>query len=235
MSNDLRAMLRNLLKSGTDSNPALNSLLEDYARYHFVLVGFAGAFVVGFLILGVFSLRRVLKSPMTDARRWTFERRTYLFFGLTSLSLALAMAFIVGVNLLNALDPRPGFSGTLSGIGSPSPGTPRAELHEAFATWLQSGSTERPVLVQDSINDRLAWQRPKAIVCGLLLVGLVAAGTRIWRTLIERSRVRATTGRDRLLLAAGIGSAMVCLLLMIMVIANTQASLAPLGLTLVNG
>ena len=228
-------MLRNLLKSGTDSNPALNSLLADYARYHFVLVGFACVFGVGFLLLGVVSWRRVLQSPMIDGRRWTFERRTYLFFGLTSLFLAMVMALLGGVNLLNALDPRPGFSGTLAMIGSPSPGTPRAELHEAFMAWLQSGTTDPPALVQNSIDERLAWQRPRAIVCGLLLVGLVAAGTRIWGTLIQRSRARAATGRDRVLLAAGIGNAMVCLLLMIMVIGNTQASLAPLGLTLANG
>jgi len=60
---------------------------------------------------------------------------------------------------------------------------------------------------------------------------------RIWRTLIRRSRLRPKvwTPKDVTLLAAGLLCGPVCLLLMLMVIGNTQASFAPLSMTLFYG
>jgi hypothetical protein len=107
----------------------------------------------------------------------------------------------------------------------------------AFDSWLQSGSSQVPSLVQRKIDDRLAWQRPKAIVCSVLLVLSVVLTAHVWRTLIRRSRVPDARRRPRevLLMLAGLAAVPYCLLLMLMVMGNTQASLAPMSMTLFYG
>ncbi|HEY7071390.1 MAG TPA: hypothetical protein VH479_14785 [Acidimicrobiales bacterium] len=233
--NEPQDTLRRLLQSGTDSTPALNGLLHDYAKYHAVLVVVGGAFVAGFLVLSAFSWRRFRRAPKPGGRRWTFERRTFLFFATASLVLGGMLALVVAANLSNALAPRHGFAAAVDTIGTPGRGTPMAQLHEAFTTWLRSGGSQRPALVQSRIDDRLAWQRPKAIICAVLLAVLAVLGARIWRRLVRTSRARRPTGRDRALLAAGVGTGLACLLLVVMVVANTQACLAPLTMTLLFG
>lgn len=232
---DLPDTLRRLLQSGTDSNPALESLMDDYTRHHLALAVLGGAFVLGFFLLGLRCWRRFRRPRPPGGRRWTFERKTYLAFTLSSVALGLGLAVVVAANLANALEPRQGFEGSIDMIGTPRPGTKSADLQQAFTTWLESGASQRPALVQSSIDGRLAWQRPKAIICSVLLVGFVALSRRIWRTLIRRSRVRRGTGTDRALLGIGVGTGMVCLLLMAMVLGNAQASLAPLSMTLIFG
>jgi len=84
---------------------------------------------------------------------------------------------------------------------------------------------------------RLAWQRPKAALSGVCLVVLVLVGQQAWQALIARSRRRPGrwTFRERGLLVAGIGAVPGALLAAVMAVANTQASLAPLTLTLLYG
>lgn len=94
-----------------------------------------------------------------------------------------------------------------------------------------------PKLIAASVDERLAWQRPKAVICSALLLAAVMLSARVWRAVIRQSRARREgwMRRDVGLLAAGLTAGPVCLLLMAMVIGNTQASFAPLSLTLVNG
>jgi len=115
--------------------------------------------------------------------------------------------------------------------------THRGRAIQSFATWLQSGQTDTPTLVTARIDDRLAWQRPKAIICSVLLVVVLALCAQIWRTLIRGSRKRqhGWTPKDVSLVAAGLLGGAACLVLMLMVIGNTQASLAPLSMTLFYG
>jgi len=212
-------------------------LLSDYTKFHLVLVALGGAFVLCFLLLSAFSRRWYTRSPRVNGHRWTFERTTGLFLLATSAVLALMMAVVVAANLSNVLNPRHGFSGSVDMIVVARSGTPTSTLHQAFTTWLQSGDAQMPSLVRRRIDDRLAWQRPKAVICGVLLILFVALGAHIWRTLVGKSREpRATWGlRDRALLGAGVGSGLACLVLMLMVLGNTQASIAPLAMTLVFG
>ena len=86
-----------------------------------------------------------------------------------------------------------------------------------------------PPLIQSAIDARLAWQRPKAIICAVLLVALVALSIWLWRTLIRRS------GRGRLLLIAGSLSAAACFVLMLMVIGNTEYAIHPITVTYLYG
>jgi hypothetical protein len=49
-------------------------------------------------------------------------------------------------------------------------GTAFSRVGEA---WLQSGNAQLSPLLQHAIDDRLAWQRPKAVICGVLLLAFV--------------------------------------------------------------
>ena len=91
-----------------------------------------------------------------------------------------------------------------------------------------------PTLIERRIDERLAWQHPKAIICCALLAVFAVLSVRLWRTLISKSRVRTAswTFNDRALLLAGAGTVLACVLLMLMVIANTQASIAPIAITM---
>ncbi len=237
MNDTLRDTLDELLRSGSDSNPALNALLRDYAKYHVVFIAVGGLFVVVFVVLAAFCWRRFRTTPRSGDRRWSFERRTYLFFGASSVVLALMLAVIVVANISNVVDSRHGFSGAIGMVLTAPPGTRDAELHQSFTSWLQSGGTATPSLIDTRIDERLAWQRPKAIICSALLVVFVLLSARIWRTLIRRSRVRQArpTRADRALLVGGSATGALCLLLMVMVIGNTQGSFAPMSLTLFYG
>ncbi len=237
MNDNLHDSLEELLRSGSTTNPALNVLLRDYARYHVVFIVVGGLSLVGFLLLAASSWRRFRKMPKGAGRRWSFERATYAGFGAASAFLAMVMAALVAANVSNAVDPRQGLTGAVDLVGAPTPDTETAGLHHAFATWLRSGRSETPSVVDERVDGRLAWQRPKALICLVLLLVIVLVSARIWRTLVRRSR-RRTKGwgwGDRALLVAGLGAGPVALVLMAMVIGNTQGSLAPISLTLFYG
>jgi hypothetical protein len=94
-----------------------------------------------------------------------------------------------------------------------------------------------PAPVRRAIDDRLAWQRPKAIVSAVLLLTFLILSARTWRALLDGSPGASGRWRpgDVVRLAAGLGEVAVCLLLMLMVMGNTQASLAPVAMTLLYG
>lgn len=237
MNDDLQASLNELIRSGSTSNPALNSLLSDYTKYHVVLVIVGGLFVLGFLLLSIFSWTQFKRAPKAGNRRWTFEKKTYFSFGLSSAVVGLLMALIVAANVSSVLSPRQGLSGSLGMLGTPRAGSRADELHQAFSTWLRSGTADMPSLIQSRIDDRLAWQRPKAAICSVVFIVFTVLSARIWRTLIRKSRVREGrwTLKDVALLAVGAGTGSACLLLMVMVIGNAQGSFAPMSLTLFYG
>ena len=67
------------------------------------------------------------------------------------------MALIVAANISNVLNPQQGFSGVVGMLGTSQTDEQKVQLHQSFNTWLQSGSTHAPALIQSKINDRLAW------------------------------------------------------------------------------
>jgi len=230
----LQEVLRGLLMSGTDSNLALNALLSDYARYHAVLAIVGGLFLLGLVVLAVFCWRRFAQAPKVDGRSWTFERTTFLCFGILSVAVGLFMILIVAANVTTVLSPRDGFAGSIHLLSTPQPGSSKADFYGSVTTWLRSGSAETPPALQSRIDDRLAWQRPKAIVTSVLLVLFLLVSALIWRSLIHRSRDRTARWRAKefVLLLLGVVSVLACLVLMLMVMGNTQGSIAPLSLTL---
>jgi cytochrome bd-type quinol oxidase subunit 2 len=236
-SGSLQTTLNNLLQSGTRSNPALNNLLSDYTKYHVVLLVVGGLFTLILVTLSVLFWARYKRAPKTDTRKWTFEKKTYFSFGLLTTIVGLFMVLIVVANAGTVLNPRQGFSGIVDELGTSQAGTHKAELYQSFNTWLQSGSTQVPSLIQSKISDRLGWQQPKAIICSVLLAIFVVVSIRIWGTLIRQSKVRQMKRKlkEKSLLFSGVVAVAVCLLLMLMVIGNTQGTFAPMSLTMVYG
>jgi hypothetical protein len=200
------------------TSPAYDQLLAADRNFHVVFLVVGGLFTLLLLLFSVFSLVRFKR-----ARRRTFERRSYFCFGAVSLTLGLLMAVVFWANVTSVVNPRQTLSGTtFSRVGE---------------TWLQSGSAQISPQLQRAIDDRLAWQRPKAVICTVLLVAFVTLTVFLWRTLIRQS----TTGEPfrklsrRLVQCAGILSAGFCLLLMLMVIGNAEGAFAPLFLTVLYG
>lgn len=235
MNGQLRTTLDDLLASGSEPGPALQALIDSYTTYHVVFVAVGGLFTLAFAVLAVVSWRRLRRVRRSD-RRWTFERFTYLCFAISSAALTLMMGLLVAANLSNTVDPQRGFEGAVGMIG-PQTGPRSADLQQSFTTWLRSGTAEVPAGVRGAIDDRLAWQRPKAIICSVLLVGLVLLSAAVWRSIVRRAQTRHGDWRPRDVasLAVGVALGPVCLLLMVMVIGNTQAAIAPLSMTLFYG
>lgn len=233
----LRSTLEHLVRPGADPNPAFDALLADYARYHLVLAIVGAAFLVLSVSFAWFAWRRFRHVQAVDGRRWTIAKVTYLVATLGSLAVGLVLLVIVVANASTALDPRPGFAGAVGLVGTPRPGTPRAELHQAFDEWLRSGHAALPPVVRAAVDDRLAWQRPKAVVSAVLLVVVSALGAWVWRPLVgpDRRAARRWWPGDVVRLGVGLSAVAVGLVLMLMVMGNTQAAIAPVAMTLFYG
>jgi hypothetical protein len=199
-TNDLPTTLNRLLDSDTHSNPALNALVHDCAEFHAVLAVLGGLATAGFLLLSAFSWRRSRA------------------FAVATAVLGLLMAVIVYANASNALNPRHDLATAIPVLRATRPGTEAAGVQQATNAWLLSGREDKPRLLQDKIDERLSWQRPKAIICTLLLGAFVGLCIRL-----RHRRVAASV-------------AMLCtLVLLVMAMANTQAAFAPMFLTVLYG
>ncbi len=237
MSEQLRATLERLARPGAGSNAAFDRLLEDYARFHLVLAVLALSLLVASAAFVVSAWRHRRSAPRPDGRRWTFERLTWSVAIVAGVAFGLIMALLVAANLSTAIDPLPGFRGSIPTIADQPPGSAGARTDGAFDQWLRSGDRAMPAGVRAAVDRRLGWQRPKAIVCAVLLVLVVLAAQRLWRSVLARSRRPGHhwTGGELARLAAALGSVVVGLLLVLMVLGNAQASLAPISMTLFFG
>jgi hypothetical protein len=238
MKNDtLQQTVQTLVQSGTNSNPVLNALISDYANYHLVLVVVGGLFLLGLIWLNLFLWGRFTKASKADARKWTFEKKTYFHLGVFSVLVSLFMAFMVIVNASTVLEARQEFVVAIATLKPQHVSIKRYEHYQSFNSWLQSGRLEIPSLIQNKIDNRLAWQRPKAIVCSILLVGFLIFSARVWQTLIQTSHVRDAKWslKQRALFVSGLATSLSCPLLMLMVVANAEASFAPIVFTLAFG
>jgi uncharacterized membrane protein len=197
---ELPTTLQHLLRAHADSNPAFNALLDDYAEYHAVLAVLGGVVTSGLVLLAV--------------RAWRRSRA----FAAASAALGLLIAVIVFANAGNALNPRHGLEGTIPMLRTTQPGTEQAQVQQATNAWLRSGSADKPRLLQDKIDARLSWQRPKAVITSVLFVAFVGLCIRF-----RRRRIVSTV-------------TMLCaLVLLVMAVANTQASFAPVVVTVLYG
>lgn len=204
----------------SQANQALETILADYRLYHAVLVVVAAIFFIALMVLVVAcvrSLRAARRSPAGATRRQVW---TYRLFIVSSILLGLFLLLVIAVNVSTVINPAAGFAGV-------------DQSGKAISAWLASGSPSVPAGVQAAVDDRLAWQRPKAIVVSILLVLVVVGSIAIWRRWIARTS--PSRGVNVLLLASGVVTAGMAVLLMLMVMGNVQASMAPIAITLVFG
>jgi hypothetical protein len=187
MNHTLQQTVQTLMQSGTNSNPVLSKLISDYSNYHLVLVIVGGLFLLGLVWLNLFLWGRFKKGPKAETHKWTFEKKTYFHLGMFSVLVGLLMAFMVIVNASTVLEARQEFALAIATLKPAHASINRHERYQSFNTWLQSGTLQMPSLIQNKIDNRLAWQRPKAIVCSILLVGFMLFSARVWHTLIKRS------------------------------------------------
>ncbi|MBK9434537.1 MAG: hypothetical protein IPN52_05265 [Micrococcales bacterium] len=207
------------------NNPAYERLLQDYVDYHLALVVVGGFFALALLALGVGSWVRFRRAPRG------VERRTHFVFAVAGSTVGLLLTVVVAANLSNVLNPRQGLAGA---IGTPGDLKPAAsgELTQSLTAWVRSGSAEVPQLIQNQVDARLAWQEPKAVITTLLLVLFAALSVVVWRSVIKRSRAgQRVVGR----VLAGSATMLACFVLILMVMGNTQASYAPITMTLLFG
>ncbi len=201
-------------------NPAFVTILADYQRFHLALVitGLVFLLALAILILGCWrQLRSARQSTSRATRRQTW---TYLVFIAGGIIVCLFLALVVAANISTVLDPTRGFAGV--------------EIHRhAFTDWLASGTSGVPAEVRSLVDARLAWQRPKAIIVTALLIVTAFASLWIWHRWINRtfsSRIA-----NVLLVMSGTATVMMALILMLMVMGNVQATIAPVAMTLAFG
>jgi hypothetical protein len=103
----------------------------------------------------------------------------------------------------------------------------------ALDEWIQSGDGKVPPVLEQQVQERLAWQRPKAIICGILLVVFAALSVRLWGALIRARRASEPKWRlkENTCFVAGIVTVGFSLLMMVMAVANMQAAIAPITIT----
>jgi len=165
-----------------------------------VLAILGGLATAGFVLLSVFSWRRSRA------------------FAISTAVLGLVMAVIVYANASNALNPRHDLATAIPVLRATRPATEAAGVQQATNAWLLSGSANKPRLLQAKIDERLSWQRPKAIICSVLFFACLGICI-----LLRRRPIAAA-------------AAMLCTLaLLVMAMANTEAAFAPMFLTVLYG
>ncbi len=237
MNDNLQTELKNLIESGSSSNPAVNTLINDYTQYHAVLVVAGGLLVLIFVLLSIYFWTQWKRIPNTAERKWTFEKKTYFAFGALSVIVGLLFALIVAMNASNVFDPWHGFSLLVDELGIPEVGTQMDTRYQEFNSWVQSGSVNVPSIIQSNINERIEFHTTRALVAGVLLGVFVALSMSIWRTLIKRSRVLEAKWRlkESALLVGGFATVSLSLLMIVIVFANSQGAFAPITLTMLYG
>jgi hypothetical protein len=233
----LKATVRSALQSGSRSNAALNTLINDFARYHLVLIVACAPIFVALLVVSVVFWRRWQGAPKPGHRWWSFERAAYFLFALVSTVVGLSVAFVIAVNATNAFDARHGFAALVQGLGTPQAGTAMGRLYETFATWIRSGSPVMPPAIQRRVHERVLFHTARVVVAAILLGLILVLATSTWRRFIRQSRqphARWTVQRGALLLV-GAATVTLSLFLVIVVVANLQGAFAPITQTLLFG
>jgi hypothetical protein len=191
-----------------EHNAAYDVLLEDYTRYHVV-----------FVLLG--GLVTTALSAMTIVL-WTRYSRLAILNSFFFAFMALAFA----ANVSTTLRPQPGLDALIA-APQRSGGQPGV-----VDGWLRAGTPKVPPSIQEAVDQRLNWQAPKAAISAVLFVGVAFVSVRIWGVLIRRSTAATSkTTRHSGLLVSGIATTMASFVLIVMAVANTQASLAPITIT----
>jgi hypothetical protein len=214
------------------SNHAMKTLIDDYTRGHVVVIVLGSLFVLGFVTLSVSFWKRYRSSPRAVDTKWPVEKKMNFIGWLLSSAVGLLLALIVFANMTTVLSPVPGF---VSASAHPTPNSRAVDA--AVIDWIAAGKGPVPAVVEQKARQRVAWQRPKAIISGLVFVVLAMLSVKNWKALLRRSDT--TTSRWKLrrtgLLVGEFTVVPLALLAMVMFIANAQGAIAPVAISLLGG
>ncbi len=217
------------------SNPAMKTLMNDYARAHSIVVVLGGAFVIGFAILSVFfwkQFRKQSKAPDALRSKSPVTVRMYFRAWLLASAVTLSLGLVVFANASNAIDPLPGFS------MANTPTTPNTNaVDAALNDWIVSGQKQMPAVIEEKISKRISWQRPKAIITGVLFALFAALSVKNWKALIQRVQSGKSLWQPQgiALLAGKFTVLPLAFMMLVMFLANTQGALAPITISLLGG
>lgn len=225
--------LKEIINSGVPPNPAMSRIIFDYSNYHAVMVMMSGFLLLIFSFLS-FKFWTKFKSP--SCTRWTFEKKSYLYFLLISITMALFMVLLVVANTSNTLDPQNGLSLTYE-QSSPNE---TDDLHLMFNNWIESSNSSIPQPINSEIENRVNFHTNKALKSFALLIVFMVLSLKTWKKILNRSKTINASLRiinwnlsDKINFAIGNTSIALSLLLLIMVVANIQGAFAPLTAFLV--
>jgi hypothetical protein len=234
--NTFQLALEEIINSGVPPNPAMSRIIFDYSNYHAVMVLMSGFL---FLMFSFLSFKFWTKFKNQSSTRWTFEKKSYLYFLFISIIMALFMLLLVVANTSNTLNPQNGLSLTYD-QSSPNIAADSGELHQTFNNWIESSDSSIPEAIMSEIIKRVTFHTAKAFKCLALLIILMLFTIKTWKKIINRSRTINASLRimnwnlsDKVSFAIGNASIALSLLLLIMVIANIQGAFAPLTAFLV--
>ncbi|MEU7903351.1 hypothetical protein [Actinoplanes sp. NPDC049118] len=95
--------VRQQLASGGPASPALQAMIDDFARYHLAMAVIAGIVAAGLAALSVLLWRRFAGTAHTELR----TRRVLASFGVVTALLPLLVGLIAVANTTTAVDPAP--------------------------------------------------------------------------------------------------------------------------------
>jgi len=232
--NELQRTLSDMVKSGLQSNSTMNTIINDYVKYHVILVILGAILVLVFALLSLMFWTKFKRIPKISKFKWGFEKKVYFYFGTLSIMIALLMTLISVANASNVLNPLHGFS-LFVGQYSTAKVANMDKLHQTFNQWINSGNENIPFIIQEQINKCAKFHTTKAIVCGILLIIFVALSITLWATLIKRTKVNDSkwSFKEKAYFVFGIVTGVLSLLMMVIVVANMQGAFAPLAAFLV--
>lgn len=231
MKKTLQDLLQELTQASDTNNPAYKFLLNDYAKYHYVMVVLGGASVIALTFFAGYQFRLLRKSESLSANLRTVIGKAYLYLGAFTAFLAVVLGLIVIGNLGNALNPKLGFQNSLEMLGTPIAGSKSALLQDSFTKWVQSERPSAPAYINQIVAERLSWQIPKAIISFLLLALCIYISKRVWSSLVNSPNSH-NRRRTYVQFYLGILLSLISTLLLVLAIANTQGSIAPVALSL---
>lgn len=220
------------------SEAVVEILTRDYVSYHLVFVAGGALVVIAALVLAALSLReRVRLGGTRPGHDLRFARLAYAAFATIGLLTAVGMTILVLANFGNALSPAAGLADAIEVVSSQTASSPRSDVQEAGAAWLNAGDAAMPDVLKRAIDERLSWQAPKAVISLIALAVAVAFSVLWWKQLVRRSLRAQPTAGISWMTGVAIGCLMTptCFVLMVLSLVNAQASIAPIVLTLTMG
>jgi len=208
----------------------VKTLVDDYTKYHVVLAVVGGIVLIISVVLAIVFWVKFKKIPKIMRFKWPFDKKVYFSFGLLLTFFSLFFALVVAANISTTLKPIPGFTTLARNTAIAS----NSDAEKALNNWVQSGDSTIPPILKQKAQERINWQRPKAIICGILLVVFVLISMQLWRYIIKARTTSETkwSKKEVMIFVGGIVSVAITLLLVIMFVANLQGAIAPLTISL---